>query len=240
MDSMNDALSHRLEHAFVDNYRQFIRRCSLVGSDGSEMVDGIPFPSSFNQLPLLANGITDMEIHFLQIKFTAIGVYIDPQIVSHLTKWKGKSEAELAQDDEFFEAVISAPVKKAVRVVVIKEIKGSQFGVQIESAVRDRLAEADKYEEEEEEALEQVVAFFQSKYLKPNAVLTFHFPAAAATSPPTAEIGFSCEGKEESKFEVKNGNVVEMIKKWYLGGPTSVSPTTITSLAAGLSAELSK
>ncbi|GER44527.1 chalcone--flavonone isomerase [Striga asiatica] len=210
-----------------------------MGSVGSEtvMVDGIPFPSNLSQLSLFANGITDIEIHFLQIKFTAIGVYIDPQVVSHLTKWKGKSEAELAQDDEFFEAIISAPVDKAVRVVVIKEIKGSQFGVQIESAVRDRLAEADKYEEEEEEELEQVVAFFQSKYLKPNTVLTFHFPAA---STPTAEIGFSSEGKEESKFEVKNGNVVEMIKKWYLGGPTSVSPTTIRSLAAGLSAELSK
>ncbi|KAL3652297.1 Chalcone isomerase-like protein 2 [Castilleja foliolosa] len=203
------------------------------------MVYDIPFPShvnTTNKLSLLAHGITDIEIHFLQIKFTAIGVYLDPQIVTHLNKWKGKSAADLAQDDDFFEAIISAPVDKIVRVVVIKEIKGSQFGVQIESAVRDRLAEVDKYEEEEEEALEQLLDFFQSKYLKTNSVLTFYFPAASST----AEIAFASEGKEESKTEVKNENVVEMIKKWYLGGTHGVSPTTISSLADALSAELSK
>ncbi|KAK4403457.1 putative chalcone--flavonone isomerase 3 [Sesamum angolense] len=173
------------------------------------MVDEVPFPPLVNitkPLSLLGHGITDIEIHFLQIKFTAIGVYLDPQIVSHLQKWKGKSAAELAQDDHFFQAIISAPVDKLVRVVVIKEIKGSQFGVQIESAVRDRLAEVDLYEEEEEEAVEQLWSF----------------------SSPS-------EGKEEAKMEVKNGNVVEMIQKWYLGGTTALSPTTVSSLATSLS-----
>lgn len=51
---------------------------------------------------------------------------------------------------------------------------------------------------------------------------------------------FTTEGKEDSKLKVENGNVVEMIKKWYLGGTRGVSPTTITSLANTLSAELSK
>ncbi|KAL0382215.1 UNVERIFIED_CONTAM: putative chalcone--flavonone isomerase 3 [Sesamum calycinum] len=198
------------------------------------MVDEVPFPPLVNitkPLSLLGHGITDIEIHFLQIKFTAIGVYLDPQIVSHLQKWKGKSAAELAEDDHFFQAIISAPVDKLVRVVVIKEIKGSQFGVQIESAVRDRLAEVDLYEEEEEEAVEQLVEFFQSKYFHKDSVLTFYFPAAS----PTAQIGFAGEGKEEAKMEVKNGNVVEMIQKWYLGGTTALSPTTISSLATSLS-----
>ncbi|KAL8051109.1 hypothetical protein ABFX02_06G124100 [Erythranthe guttata] len=201
------------------------------------MVDEVPFPSQVTTtktLPLLANGITDIEIHFLQIKFTAIGVYLDPEIVTHLIKWKGKSAADLAKDDDFFEAIIS--VEKLIRVVVIKEIKGSQFGVQIESAVRDRLAEVDKFEEEEEEALEQLVDFFQSKYFKTDSVLTFYFP----TTSSTAEIVVAIEGKEESKVEVKNGNVVEMIKKWYLGGSSGVSSTTISSLANQLSLELSK
>ncbi|KAL6526887.1 Chalcone isomerase-like protein 2 [Orobanche gracilis] len=204
------------------------------------MVDEmIPFPphvNTPNKLSLLGHGITDIEIHFLQIKFTAIGVYMDQKIVSHLNKWKGRSADDLAQDNDFFEAIISAQVDKLVRVVVIKEIKGSQFGVQIESVVRDRLAEVDKYEEDEEEALEQVVNFFQSKYLKTNSVLTFYFPAVS----PTAEIVFANGGKEESRIEVKNANVVKMIEKWYLGGSGGVSPTTISSLAAGLSVELSK
>ncbi|CAL5342633.1 unnamed protein product [Camellia sinensis] len=82
--------------------------------------------------------ITDIEIHFLQIKFTAIGVYLDSEIVGHLQQWKGKTGKDLTEDDDFFEALISAPVENFLRVVVIKEIKGSQYGVQLESAVRDR------------------------------------------------------------------------------------------------------
>ena len=208
---------------------------------GSEMVmvHEIPFPphvTATKTLSLLGYGITDIEIHFLQIKFTAIGVYLDPEIVGHLQKWKGKSGKELSEDDEFFDAIISAPVEKFLRVVVIKEIKGSQYGVQLESSVRDRLAADDKYEEEEEEALEKIVEFFQSKYFKKDSVVTFHFPGTSAT----AEIAFTSEGKDESKILVENANVVEMIKKWYLGGTRGLSPTTISCLASNLSAELSK
>ncbi|KAM1141705.1 hypothetical protein EV1_041238 [Malus domestica] len=203
------------------------------------LVDEVPFPSKITTtkpLSLLGQGITDIEIHFLQIKFTAIGVYLDAKIVSHLQQWKAKKANELAEDDDFFDALVSAPVEKFIRVVVIKEIKGSQYGVQLESAVRDRLAADDKYEEEEEEALEKVVEFFQSKYFKKDSVITFHFPATSNT----AEIVFSTEGKEESKIKVENANVVENIKKWYLGGTRGVSPSTISSLANTLSAELTK
>nr|AGV53050.1 chalcone isomerase [Actinidia chinensis] len=209
---------------------------------GSEMVmvaDEIPFPpqvTTTKPLSLLGHGIADIEIHFLQIKFTAIGVYLDCEIVGHLQQWKGKTGKDLAEDDDFFEALVSAPVEKFLRVVVIKEVKGSQYGVQLESAVRDRLAADDKYEEEEEAALELVVEFFQSKYFKKDSVITFHFPASSGT----AEIAFSTEGKGESKICVENANVVEMIKKWYLGGTRGVSPSTISCLATTLSAELSK
>ncbi|XP_011084820.1 probable chalcone--flavonone isomerase 3 isoform X2 [Sesamum indicum] len=208
---------------------------SKMGTEVEDvMVDEIPFPPLVNitkPLSLLGHGVTAVEMLSIEIKFTAIGVYLDPQIVFHLHKWKGKSAAELTQDHHFFQAIISGPVDKLVRVVVIKEIKGSQFGVQIESAVRDRLAEIDKYEEEEEEAVEQLVEFFQSKYFNKDSVLTFYFSAAS----PTVQIGFAGDGKEEAKMEVKNGNVVEMIQKWYLGGSTALSPTTISSLATSLS-----
>ncbi|MCI11493.1 chalcone-flavonone isomerase-like, partial [Trifolium medium] len=76
------------------------------------------------------------------------------------------------------------PVEKVIRLVVIKEIKGAQYGLQVETAVRDRLAADDKYEDEEEEALEKVVEFFRSKYFKKNSVITYHFPANS----PTAEV----------------------------------------------------
>ncbi|XP_078436166.1 chalcone-flavanone isomerase family protein [Wolffia australiana] len=208
-----------------------------MGSEGV-MVDDIVFPPQNAEpepLSLVGCGITDIEIHFLQIKFTAIGVYIDKEIVSHLEKWKGKKGSELKDDDQFFEALISAPKRKQLRIVVIKEIKGSQYGAQLESAVVDRLAAVDKYEDEEEKALEKVVSFFQSIYLKKGSVITISFSAA----PAPAEISFSAEGKEEAKIELDNENVAEVLQKWYLGGSSAISPSTVASLADNLSQLLS-
>lgn len=202
------------------------------------MVDDIAFAPEVTvtkTLPLLGYGCTELEIHFLQIKHTAIGVYLDPAVVDHLQKWKGKSGKELVDNDEFFEALATAPVEAVIKVVVIKEIKASQYGTQLEGAVRDRLAAVDKYEEEEEVALEKVAEFFPTKYLKKNSYFTFTFFASGQ-----AEITMTMEEKELSKIRVENANVVEMIKKWYLGGSRAVSPSTIECLANNLSTHLSK
>lgn len=202
------------------------------------MVDDIAFAPEVTvtkTLPLLGYGCTELEIHFLQIKHTAIGVYLDPAVVDHLQKWKGKSGKELVDNDEFFEALATAPVEAVIKVVVIKEIKASQYGTQLEGAVRDRLAAVDKYEEEEEVALEKVAEFFPTKYLKKNSYFTFTFFASGQ-----AEITMTMEEKEQSKIRVENANVVEMIKKWYLGGSRAVSPSTIECLANHLSTHLSK
>ena len=193
-------------------------------------VEGIPFPQEITlakPLSLVGHGVTDIEIHFLQIKFNAVGIYLDKDgVLEHLQSWKGKNQLQV-EDDAFFNALISAPVEKMVRVVVIKEIKGSQYGVQLESSVRDRLVAADRYDDGEEEALEKVAEFFQSKYFRPGSVVTFHFPATAAA----AEISFATEGKEEAKVAVENAGVAEMIQRWYLGGASAVSQTAVRSLA---------
>ncbi|XP_020101299.1 probable chalcone--flavonone isomerase 3 [Ananas comosus] len=204
------------------------------------MVDGVPFAPEITvtkPLTLLGHGITDIEIHFLQIKYNAIGIYLEKEkIVDHLGNWKGKKGTLLAEDDSFFEALVSAPVEKYFKVVVIKEIKGSQYGVQLESSVRDRLVAVDKYEEEEEEALDKIAEFFQTKYFKKDSVITFYFPVASRT----AEITFATEEKGEVKMVVENANVAQMIQKWYLGGSRAVSPTTVKSLADNIGALLSQ
>ncbi|RWW61213.1 hypothetical protein BHE74_00031744, partial [Ensete ventricosum] len=215
---------------------------SLLGYGKSALLSTHQSLTFFDPLSLLHSccscdvGVTDIEIHFLQIKYNAIGVYMEKEIIQHLADWKGKKGSELAEDDVFFDAVVSASVEKYLRIVVIKEIKGSQYGVQLESAVRDRLAAIDKYEEEEEEALEKVTEFFQKKYFKKDSLITFHFPAASHT----AEISFVTEGKEAAKVKVENPNVAEMIQKWYLGGTRSASPTTVKSLADNLGTMLAQ
>ena len=79
----------------------------------------------------------------------------------------------------------TAPVEIVIKAVVIKEIKASQLGTQLEGSVRDRLAAIDKYEEEEEVALEEVAQFFPTKYLKKNSFFTFSF-----SSTGTAEVKY--------------------------------------------------
>lgn len=78
---------------------------------------------------------------------------------------------------------LTAPVESVIKAVVIKEIKASQLGTQLEGSVRDRLAAIDKYEDEEEVALEKVAEFFPTKYLKKNSYFTFSFFASG-----TAEV----------------------------------------------------
>jgi hypothetical protein len=158
-------------------------------------------------------GLTDIEIHFLQIKYNAIGIYLDKSdaLLERLDKWKGKRAEELAGDDAFFDALVSAPVEKLFRVVVIKEIKGSQYGVQLESSVRDRLVAADKYEDDEEEALEKLTGFFQSKYFKPSSVVTFRFPTtpgpAQARTPSKLFRQSSVHLTDTSKYSCKRWQV---------------------------------
>ena len=111
-------------------------------------------------------------------KYNAIGIYLhnNDVLLAHLHSWKGKAADQLLGDDAFFQALVAAPMEKLFRVVVIKEIKGSQYGVQLESSVRNRLVAADKYDDDEE-ALKKVADFFQAKYFKPGSVVTIHFPA---------------------------------------------------------------
>jgi chalcone isomerase len=45
------------------------------------------------------------------------------------------------------------------------------------------------------------------------------------------QISFATEGKDDAKIAVENENVAGMIQKWYLGGSSAVSPTTVRSLA---------
>jgi hypothetical protein len=61
--------------------------------------------SAWKNLSLLVQnaGIYDTEIHFLQIKFYAIGLYAEPGVVNSLSEFKGKTVDELlAEGSGFF------------------------------------------------------------------------------------------------------------------------------------------
>lgn len=58
-----------------------------------------------------------MEIHFIHVKFYSIGVYFEPEVVSHLQQFKGKPAKELEENDEFYDALISG---KCLTMIVLK------------------------------------------------------------------------------------------------------------------------
>ncbi|KAJ6797680.1 putative chalcone--flavonone isomerase 3 [Iris pallida] len=49
------------------------------------MVDAIPFPpqiTTTKPLALFGTGLTDVEVHFLQIKYNAIGIYLEKLLLN--------------------------------------------------------------------------------------------------------------------------------------------------------------
>ena len=201
--------------------------------EGTSFSTTITSPSSAKTLVLLGNGLYDTELHYLQIKFYCLGAYAEAEIAQHLSECKGKSEDELvAEDSGFFDSFCNAPVEKLVKVVIIKEIKGSQFATPIQSYVRDRLAYADKYEEEEEEALDSLVEFFQKKsWLPQGSSIILHWLG------PTFQVSVCNEADaalpQAYEFKLDNANVVNGILQW-LVSPNSFCPSLNKSIASGV------
>lgn len=79
--------------------------------------------------------------------------------------------------------VCAAPVEKLVRISIIKGVKGTPYGGALQSSLRDRLVNNDKYEEAEEEALEKLVAFFQPHTFPKGSNIVYHWP-----SPSTVKV----------------------------------------------------
>eukprot|EP00249_Psilotum_nudum_P012030 c23541_g1_i2 orf=379-1017(+) len=200
--------------------------------NGVSFANAISSPSSSKILMLLGTGIVDMEIHFIEVIFYAIGLYMDPEIASHLQSWKGTPVSELlGEDSGFFESLCKAPGEKLLKVVIFKELKGSQHISAIKSSACDRLVEKDQFEEEEEESLEKLLAYFQTKtWLKKDTVICYHWVSSALL-----QISVSEDGALPSKAEhtVENQNVVSGILDVFVG-QSSMSPTLLASMAEGI------
>lgn len=190
-------------------------------------------------MSLLGCGIYDTEIHYLQIKFYAIGVYAEAEVVECLQAWKGKAADDLlAEDSGFFASFCIAPVEKLFKLVIIKEVKGSQFVTPLQSSVRDKLAYADKYEEEEEEALDKLVEYFQKKsWLSKDTVIYLHCPSQKLVQVSVCKDSDGDAAPESFEHSVGNENVVGGILEWIVG-ENSFSPSLLKSLAANVAQRL--
>ncbi|XP_024374172.1 chalcone isomerase-like protein 2 [Physcomitrium patens] len=207
----------------------------VVNVEGIDFATKFAPPTSSTELDLIGHGNTGMEIETVEIRFTAMGFYAEPSISEHLQKWKGKAVSELVEDDSgFHKELIQVPVEKAVRISIIKGIKGLPYGSALQSSLRDRLVNDDKFEEEEEEALEKLVEFFQPHNLPKGANIIYHW-----ATPDTVKISLSEEGKipDEVSYTIEDANVAEALLDLYLGENT-ITPSTLSSVAEAIAAQV--
>nr|8DLD_A Chain A, Chalcone-flavonone isomerase family protein [Physcomitrium patens] len=216
-------------------------RGSHGGSMGPQVVkvEDIDFATKFTpptgstELDLIGYGNTGMEIETVEIRFTAIGFYAEPSISEHLQKWKGTPSSNLVEDDSgFHKELIQAPVEKAVRISIIKGIKGLPYGSALQSSLRDRLVNNDLFEEEEEEALEKLAEFFQPHNLPKGTNIIYHW-----ATPSSVKVSLSEEGKmpEDVAYTIDDAHVAEALLDLYLGENT-ITPSTLASVAEAIAA----
>ncbi|CAM6088996.1 unnamed protein product [Calypogeia fissa] len=190
-------------------------------------------PASAKCLTLIGNGVTDMTIETILVKFSAIAVYVEPEIGKHLQAWKGKPASELvAEGSSYFSDFVNAPVQKLVIVGIIKGIRGSAYAGGLESSIRDRLANDDKYEEEEEAKLEELVKYLSTHNLPVGSSIFFHWP-----SPSAVQVTVSPDGSvpKQPGNSTENENIAKFLLHWLIG-ENSVSESTALSTAEGVAA----
>ncbi|BBN10161.1 chalcone isomerase [Marchantia polymorpha subsp. ruderalis] len=209
-------------------------------AQGDYAVDGIEFPATIQvpdspPLKFLGQGVTDMTIETILVKFTAIGVYASEDIKGHLKAWGGKASSDLtAEESGYFKDFVDAPVPKLLKIGVIKGIKGNQYGGTLESSIRDRLAYDDKYEEEEEAVVERIVEYLETKNLPPGSCMFIYWP-----TPDEIKMSVSTDNTIPEKFDFSavNKNVATYLLHWYMG-ENAMSETTSAALAEGVVALL--
>ncbi|MCO5552155.1 hypothetical protein L7F22_005665 [Adiantum nelumboides] len=100
--------------------------------EGIEFAPSVAALGSSKQLVLGGAGFRGLEINGNLVKFTAIGIYVDEAIISHLSpKLHGKSVEELCENELLFEEVLAAPFEKLVRVVFLLPLTGPQYSEKV-------------------------------------------------------------------------------------------------------------
>ncbi|CAM6084544.1 unnamed protein product [Calypogeia fissa] len=123
---------------------------AAMGTVTKEPVTGIEFPNTLTppgastELALVGAGVREKKIAFFKVKVYAVGFYIDASslVDTPLSSWKGKSGSELSKDEAFFKALMVAPVEKALRIVLARDVDGSQFWGALDEALAPRLKTA--------------------------------------------------------------------------------------------------
>ena len=111
-------------------------------SDVKERSSGIIFPSTLSP----SGSTTDLKLGSVGAKTKwwlpvyAFGLYYEPEKASvELQRWNTYDMDELATNLSFYNALLSSKFDKAVRIVLAKAIKGTDFRSDLEENLKPRV-----------------------------------------------------------------------------------------------------
>lgn len=200
-------------------------------------VEGVSFSSkvtplgSTKQLILGGAGVRGLEINGIFTVFTAIGIYLEEDIIPYLdAKWKNKTAEELGNSEGFFMDIVTCPYEKFTRVTLVKPLSGSQYSEKVSEGCKAAWEAAGIYGEAEAQALEKFKAVFKDQNFPPGSSIQF------TNSPIGLVIAFS----KDSSIPDKAAAVIEssVLAQGILAsiiGKSGVSPAAKASIAERMS-----
>ncbi|KAL2607974.1 hypothetical protein R1flu_026547 [Riccia fluitans] len=212
-----------------------VRASVGVESEVSEPVTGIKFSKnaspqgSSKDLMLAGLGVREKKVAILKVKVYAVGLYVEPSVVSSLEQWKSKGASGLEKDEAFFKALVAAPVEKSLRIVLARDIEGGQFWGALDEALTPRLKSAGAGEAGEK-ALAAFGDVFKKRPLKDRTVIYLTW-----TQPSTLHVSVSAEGASPSAPDasIESEALLYSLYDVFLG-KDSVSPSAKASVAKGI------
>ncbi|KAF3785620.1 Fatty-acid-binding protein 3 [Nymphaea thermarum] len=96
-------------------------------------------PGGFNSLTLLGTGYREKVFAIIGVKVYAAGLYLQPATVGELSAWKGKSATQIEDDGSIFNSIFEAPMEKAIKIVLVRDVDGKTFWDALNDAISPRI-----------------------------------------------------------------------------------------------------
>ncbi|XP_030490369.2 fatty-acid-binding protein 3, chloroplastic [Cannabis sativa] len=183
-------------------------------------------PGCSSSLSLLGTGVREKVFAIVGVKVYAAGLYINPDVLSELDSWKGRSVAELQEDSSLFSSIFQAPLEKSLQIVLVRDIDGKTFWDALDGAISPRIKSPTPADESAQLTFRSI---FQGRPLKKGTCIYLSWlnPSKMIVSVSTGGLPSSVDATVES------GNVSSSLFDVFFGD-VPVSPSLKASVTNGI------
>ena len=114
---------------------------ALQGSEVTEPNTNVKFPTDLGAQVLAGTGVRTRTM--LKVKVYAFGLYVDSAGArAALAAWRGKSAADLARDQPFYNELLKGAFPMTLRLVMTRNVGGEQMSEAFEGVLGPRVEQA--------------------------------------------------------------------------------------------------